>query len=159
LVALLAAVLIADRVAVICAQGRLARQIQDRGFSAKPHVTIAGFPFPTQVAVRRLNKVVIRAAGKKLGPVKVRHLDLTLHGIRGSGNRRTASQLSGTALVGFAGLAETTGMPGLTLAAGGPGRVKIQNGRSTAVTHGCRPSWLRRWISASSSTASARPKD
>ena len=64
---------------------------------------IAGFPFLTQVAARRLNKVVIRAAGKKLGPVEVRHLDLTLHGIRGSAE--TASQLSGTALVGFAGLA------------------------------------------------------
>jgi len=127
-VALLAAVLVADRVAVICAQDRLARQIQDRGFSVKPHVTIAGFPFLTQVAARRLNKVVIRAAGKKLGPVEVRQLDLTLHGIRGSGNRRTASQLSGTALVGFAGLAGMTGMPGLTLAADGPDRVKITVG-------------------------------
>ena len=130
-VALLAAVLVADRVAVICAQDRLARQIQDRGFSVKPHVTITGFPFLTQVAARRLNKVVIRAAGKKLGPVKVRHLDLTLHGIRGSGNGRTASRLSGTALVGFAGLAGMTGMtgmPGLTLAADGPDRVKITVG-------------------------------
>jgi hypothetical protein len=133
-VALLAVVLIADRVAVICAQDRLARQIQDRGFSVRPHVTIAGFPFLTQVAARRLNKVVIRAVGKELGPVKVRHLDLTLHGIRGSGNGRTASQLSGTALVGFAGLAGLaglagmTGMPGLTLAADGPDRVKITAG-------------------------------
>ena len=91
-VALLAVVLIADRVAVIRAQDRLARQVQDRGFSVKPHVTIAGFPFLTQVAARRLNKVVIRAAGKKLGPVEVRQLDLTLHGIRGSGNGRTASR-------------------------------------------------------------------
>jgi hypothetical protein len=134
MVALLAVVLIADRVAVIRAQDRLARQIQDRGFSGKPHVTIAGFPFLTQVAARRLNKVVIRAAGKQLGPVKVRHLDLTLHGIRGSGNGRTAAQLSGTALIGFAGLAGLaglggmTGMPGLTLAADGPGRVKITAG-------------------------------
>ena len=128
LVALLAVVLIADRLAVICAQDRLARQIQDRGFSVKPHVTIAGFPFLTQLAARRLNKVVIRAAGKKLGPVKVKHLDLTLHGIRGSGNGRTASQLSGTAMVGFAGLAGMTGMPGLTLAADGPDRVKITVG-------------------------------
>ena len=82
-VALLAVVLIANRVAVICAQDRLARQIQDRGFSGKPHVTIAGFPFLTQAAARRLDKVVIRAAGKKLGPLEVRHLDLTLHGMRG----------------------------------------------------------------------------
>ena len=128
LVALLAMVLIADRLAVICAQDRLARQIQDRGFSVKPHVTIAGFPFLTQVAARRLNKVVIRAAGKKLGPVRVKHLDLTLHGMRRSGNGRTASQLSGTALVGFAGLAGMTGMPGLTLAADGADRVKITVG-------------------------------
>ncbi len=110
--ALLAVMLTADRVAVICAQDRLARQIQDRGFSAKPHVTIAGFPFLTQVAARRLNKVVIRGAGKKLGPVKVRHFDLTLYGMRGSGNGRTASRLSGTALVGFAGLAGMTGNAG-----------------------------------------------
>ena len=128
LVALLAVVLIADRLAVICAQDRLAKQIQARGFSVKPHVTIAGFPFLTQVAARRLNKVVIRAAGKKLGPVKVKHLDLTLYGMRGSGNGRTASQLSGTALVGFAGLAGMTGMPGLTLAADGADRGKITVG-------------------------------
>ncbi len=127
-VALLAVVLIADRVAVICAQDRLARQIQDRGFSVKPQVTISGFPFLTQAAARRLNKVVIRTAGKKLGPVEVRRLDLTLHGIRGSGAGRTASLLSGTALAGFAGLAGTTGMPGLTLAADGPGRVRITVG-------------------------------
>jgi hypothetical protein len=123
MVALLAVVLIADRVAVIRAQDRLARQIQDRGFSGKPHVTIAGFPFLTQVAARRLNKVVIRAAGKQLGPVKVRHLDLTLHGIRGSGGGRTACQLSGTALIGFAGLAGLAGMTGMTGMTGSAARV------------------------------------
>jgi hypothetical protein len=126
--ALLAVVLMADRVAVICAQDRVARQIGDQGFSAKPHVTIAGFPFLTQVAARRLNKVVIRAEGKKLGPVGVKRLDLTLHGIRASSGGRTASRLSGTALVGFAGLAGMTGTPGLTLSAGGPDRVGITAG-------------------------------
>jgi len=122
-VALLGVALTADRAAVIRAQDRIARQIQDRGFPAKPHVTIAGFPFLAQVAARRLDKVVIRAAGQNLGPVEVKRLDLTLHGIRLSG--RTASRFSGTALVGFAGLA---GMPGLTLCAGGPDRVKITVG-------------------------------
>ncbi|HEX2746158.1 MAG TPA: DUF2993 domain-containing protein [Streptosporangiaceae bacterium] len=117
-VALLAVLLIADRVAVICAQDRLARQIRDRGFCVKPQVSIAGFPFLTQVAAGRLNKVVIRAAGKKLGPVKVRHLDLTLHGIRGSGGGRTACQLSGTALIGFAGLPGLAGLAGLPGLAG-----------------------------------------
>ena len=125
---LLAVVLMADRVAVIRAEDRVARQIGDRGFSAKPHVIIAGFPFLTQVAARRLNKVVIRAEGKKLGPVEVKRLDLTLHGIRAGSGGRTASRLSGTALVGFAGLAGMTGTPGLTLSADGPDRVKITAG-------------------------------
>ena len=125
-VALLGVAVTADRVAVIRAQGWIARQIQDRGFPAEPQVTIAGFPFLAQVAARRLDKVVIRTAGKNLGPVEVKRLDLTLHGIRVSG--RTASRLSGTALVGFAGLAGLAGMPGLTLCAGGPDRVKITVG-------------------------------
>lgn len=125
-VALLGVALTADRVAVIRAQDRIARQIQDRGFAAKPHVTIAGFPFLAQVAARRLDKVVISAAGKNLGPVEVKRLDLTLHGIRVSG--RTASRFSGTALVGVAGLAGLAGMPGLTLCADGLDRVKITVG-------------------------------
>jgi hypothetical protein len=126
--ALVAVALTADRVAVIRTQGRMARRIEAWGFSARPEVTIAGFPFLTQMAARRLNRVVIRAAGKKLGPVEVKHLDLTLHGIHGRGNGRTASRLSGTALVGFAGLAGIPGTPGLTLSADGPDRVKITVG-------------------------------
>src|SRR5271165_6380251 len=69
---LLAVVLVADRVAVIRAEHRVARRIGDRGFSAEPHVIIAGFPFLTQLAARRLNKVVIRAEGTKLGPLEVK---------------------------------------------------------------------------------------
>jgi hypothetical protein len=127
--ALLAVVLVVDRVAVICAEDRIATRIGDRGFAAKPQVSIAGFPFLTQVAARRLNKVVISAVGTKLGRVEVRRLDLTLHGIRASSSGgKTASRLSGTALVGFAGLAGMTGMPGLTLSADGPDRVKITAG-------------------------------
>ncbi len=129
-VALLAVAVMADRVAVIRAQDRMARRIEARGFAADPHVIIAGFPFLTQVAARRLHTVVIRAAGKKLGPVEVKHLHLTLHGIRGStrGTWRTAARLSGTALVGFAGLAGIPGTPGLMLSADGPDRMKITVG-------------------------------
>jgi hypothetical protein len=127
---LVAVVLIADRVAVICAQDRVAARLEDRGFPAKPRVTIAGFPFLAQVAARRLNKVVISAAGKKLGPVEVKRLDVTVHGIRVSASHhgRTASRLSGTALVGFAGLAGVSGTPGVTVCADGPDRVKITAG-------------------------------
>ena len=130
LVTVLAVLLIADRVAVGYAEDRLAARIEDWGFAARPQVTIAGFPFLTQVAARRVNKVVISAAGKKLGPVEVKRLDVTLYGIRVSagGNTSTASRLSGTARVGFAGLAGVAGMPGLTVSADGPDRVKITAG-------------------------------
>jgi LmeA-like phospholipid-binding len=120
-VALLAALLVADRVAVIDVQGRIAAQVGDWGFSAGPQVRIAGFPFLTQLAAGRLSKVVICAAGKKLGPVQVKRLDVTLYGVRASrgGKGRTASRLSGTALVGFAGLAEAGRTPGWAACGGG----------------------------------------
>ncbi len=113
-VALAAALLAADRIAVMRVQGRIAAQVEGWGFAAGPQVKVAGFPFLTQLAARRLGKVVIRAAGKKLGPVQVRHLDVTLYGVRAGrgGTGRTALRLSGTVLVGFAGLAEAGRLPG-----------------------------------------------
>jgi LmeA-like phospholipid-binding len=119
--ALLAALLAADRVAVIHVQGRIAAHVGDWGFPAGPHVRIAGFPFLPQLAAGRLSKVVIRAAGKKLGPVQVKRLDITLYGVRssGGGRGRTAARLSGTALVGLAGLAEAGGTSGWAARGGG----------------------------------------
>lgn len=113
-VALAAALLAADRIAVVRVQGRIAAQVEGWGFPAGPHVKIAGFPFLTQLAARRLGKVVIRAAGKSLGPVQVKHFDITLYGVRAGrgGTGRTVSRLSGTALVGFAGLPEAAGCLG-----------------------------------------------
>ena len=129
-VALLAALLIADRVALVYATNRLATEIEGRGFPAKPQVSIAGFPFLTQMAAKRLDKVMVSAAGKKLGPVEVKRLEVTLYGIRVSSNYRvrTAAELSGTALIGFAGLAGVAGLPGFTVAADGPRQVKVTVG-------------------------------
>jgi hypothetical protein len=94
----------------------------------RPHERLCRvLAFLTQLAARRLDKVMISAAGKKLGPAEITRLDLTLYGIRASpgGKGRTASRLSGTALIGFAGLAGAAGTPGLTVCADGPDRVKI----------------------------------
>jgi hypothetical protein len=120
-VALLAALIVADRVAVIHVQGQIAAHMGDWGFPAGPHVRIAGFPFLPQLAARRVSKVVICAAGKKLGPVQVKRLDVTLYEVRATrgGKGRTASRLSGTALVGFAGPAEAGGKPGWAVWGGG----------------------------------------
>ena len=125
-VAVLAFVLLADRVAVICAQNRLATRIADRGFAARPRVRIAGFPFLTQLAAGRMTQVVISAAGKKLGSVEVKRLDITLRGIRLSFRGvAAAASVCGTALVGFTGLAGIAGTAGLAIAADGSDRVKI----------------------------------
>jgi hypothetical protein len=99
----------------------------NRGLPTKPHVTITGFPFLTQVAIRLLNKVTVSAAGGKLGPMGVKRLDVTAYMVRlnASYHASAASQLSGTALIGFASLAGITGLPGLTVSADGPDRVKI----------------------------------
>lgn len=127
LMALLVLVLIADRVAVSYAENRVATRLQNQGFPGRPQVTIAGFPFLTQAAARRVGKVLISAAGKKLGPVEVKRLDVTLYGVRmnSGASGGTASRVTGTALVGFAGIARVAGIPGLTVAADGQDRVKI----------------------------------
>jgi len=120
-VALLAALIVADRVAVIHVQGRIAARMEDWGFPVGPQVRIAGFPFLHQLAAGRLSEVVIFAAGKRLGPVQVKRLDVTLYEVRPSrgGNGRTASRLSGTALVGLGGLAEAGGTPRWAVYGGG----------------------------------------
>jgi LmeA-like phospholipid-binding len=129
-VGVLAILLVADRVAVIYAADRVAARIADRGFAAKPHVRIAGFPFLTQVAGRRLTKVVISAADRRRGPVELKRLDITASGVRVTFGctASTAARLRGTALVGFAGLAGMAGTPALTIAADGADRVKITLG-------------------------------
>ena len=126
-VALVAALLGADRAAMLYAENRIATQMMNRGFPAKPHVSIAGFPFLTQVAIRLVNKVTVSAAGGKLGPMEVKRLDVTAYGVRinASYHASAASQLSGTALIGFASLAGVAGLPGLAVSADGPDRVKI----------------------------------
>ncbi len=124
-VAVLAALIIADRIAVSRVQDRIATSLQERGFAAKPQVTILGFPFLTQAAARSLRKVVISAAGRKVGPVEIKRLDVTLYGAWVSATSSTADRYSGTALVGFAGIAWLAGTPGLTITAGDPGQLKI----------------------------------
>ena len=125
-VAVLAFLLVADRVAVICAQDRVATRIADHGFAARPRVRIAGWPFLTQLAAGRMTRVVVSAAGKKRGPVEVKRLDITLHGVRFRvRGAAAAASVCGTALVGFTGLAGMAGTAGLTIAADGSDRVKI----------------------------------
>ena len=126
-VLMLAALVIADRVAVLRVQDRIATQLAGRGFAGKPRVTIAGFPFLTQAAARSLRKVVISGPGRRAGPLEIKHIDVTLYGawVTPGYTSSTARCYRGTALLGFAGIARVAGTPGLTVTGDGPGQLKI----------------------------------
>ncbi|HUY45076.1 MAG TPA: DUF2993 domain-containing protein [Streptosporangiaceae bacterium] len=118
LVVLLGLFVVADRVAVAYADNQFATQIQKQGFSTKPHVTIEGFPFLTQLAGRRFNDVQITANNEKTGPVTIDNINATLRGIKlNSGfSSGTVSSINGTGLITFASLAGASDVPGLKIA-------------------------------------------
>jgi hypothetical protein len=127
LVVLLGLVIVADRAAAAYADNRVATQMQAKGFSTKPHVTIEGFPFLTQVASRDFHDVQITATGEKAGPVEIDQINATLTDVRlNSGyTGGTVSQISGTGLITFASLAGASSAPGLKISAVSNDEVKI----------------------------------
>jgi LmeA-like phospholipid-binding len=111
----------ADRVAVAVAENKMASQIENAGFPAKPHVTIEGFPFLTQLAKKDFNEVVISASNVTEGPLEIASVNATLHGmhlINGFTGARIDT-INGSALITFGALASAGGVPqGITLTAG-----------------------------------------
>jgi LmeA-like phospholipid-binding len=118
---------IADRAAAAYAENQLASQIKSQGFPVKPNVTIAGFPFLTQLAARDFNEVNISASNVSEGPLNVASINAALHGVHidSSFHGATVDQINGSALITFAGLASAAGLGnGITLSAAGPNEVK-----------------------------------
>jgi DUF2993 family protein len=127
LVIILALLVIADRAAAAYADNRAATEMQANGFSSKPHVTIEGFPFLTQVASRDFHDIQITATGEKAGPVQIDQINATMTGVRmNSGfSQGTVSQLSGTGLITFASLAGASNVPGIKISAASSDEVKL----------------------------------
>ncbi len=119
LIVLLVLLVIADRASVAYAENRMAQQIQSQGLSSKPHVSIEGFPFLTQVLARDLHQVNITAPTVTEGPVDIRNLAATLQGVHlnSSYNGGTVDHLSGTALITFGDLMGGSGGPTVTVTA------------------------------------------
>ncbi|MEP7024139.1 MAG: DUF2993 domain-containing protein [Actinomycetota bacterium] len=115
---LLIILVVVDRIGVIVAQGKIASEIQNQGFSTKPSVSIRGFPFLTQVVTRDLKNVEISADRVTAGPVVVRHLDANMKDIKidSSFSSGTVGSLDGSGLISFGGLSKTIG----NLVGGGP---------------------------------------
>ncbi len=119
-----------DRAANAYAEDQMASQVQSSlALSGKPHVTIQGFPFLTQVAARTFNTVDVNASNETAGPggqLEIASLTATLHGMHIHGtNSATVDQFTASALVTFTALAHAGGIPqGITLASDGGNQIK-----------------------------------
>jgi LmeA-like phospholipid-binding len=83
------------------AESEAATQIQKQGFPKKPSVSIAGFPFLTQVISRNFHQITISSSDIPEGPVKITSLDVVAHNVKLKSNFQsgTAGPLDGTVLI------------------------------------------------------------
>jgi hypothetical protein len=108
LVLILAGLLVAaDRIAVAYAQNTIASEIQTQAnLSAKPSVTIEGFPFLTQVLSRDVKQIDISASNVKENTLTISSITATATGVHISSSFKgaTIDQIHGTALITYANL-------------------------------------------------------
>jgi LmeA-like phospholipid-binding len=133
---------VADQVAKGYAQNRVAQQIQQQsGLSAKPSVTIEGWPFLTQVLAHDLKTVDISASNVRADSGKL-PFDVTAKAtgvhLNSSFTGATVDHINGQAVVPFSSVA--TLVPGAGAAtitadpADGPNAVKVNLGAAGSVT-------------------------
>ena len=135
IVALLVAI---DFAARVVAQNVMASKIEQQGLQHKPDVSIAGFPFLTQLASRDFGQVNLKAVDQTDGPVTITRIDATGRDIKLNSyafSSGTIGSLSGTAVISFSSLSNTLTQQvgplgsllngaGLSLTAAGPHEVK-----------------------------------
>jgi hypothetical protein len=137
LVVLIILLVAGDFVAKAVAQNVLAAQIQKHGFPKKPSVSIAGFPFLTQVISRNIQQVTISSTNIPEGPIKISKISAKASGIHlNSGfSSGKVSRLAGSVLVTFPALDNTLNSQlgplgsvlsssGLTLSSAGHDQIK-----------------------------------
>ena len=130
LIVIVLVLVLGDRAANAYAEDQMASQIQSSlDLSGKPHVTIQGFPFLTQLAASNFKTVDVNASNETAGPggqLEIASLTATLHGMHIHGtNSATVDQFTASALVTFTALAHAGGIPqGITLSADGPNQIK-----------------------------------
>jgi hypothetical protein len=142
LVLLVALFVAADRILAAYTQNMIASTIQTQAdLSAKPSVTIKGFPFLTQVAARDVRQVDISATNVTAAKTKVTISSLTatatgVH-INSSFNGATIDQINGSVLITYSALENVLQIPGATIAAdpsGGANAVTIGEGSLASAT-------------------------
>lgn len=88
------------------AENEAAIQIQKHGFPKKPSVSIAGFPFLTQVVSRHFQKVTISSSNIPEGPFTISKLSVAASNVHLSSSFKsgTAGPLNGTLLISLGAL-------------------------------------------------------
>ncbi len=130
LIVIIVVLVVGDRAANAFTEDQMASQFQSSlELSGKPHVTIQGFPFLTQLAARDFHQVNINASNEAAGPggqLQIQSLTATLHGMHIKSTSSTEiDDFSASALVTFTALAHAGNLPdGITLAADGPNKIK-----------------------------------
>jgi LmeA-like phospholipid-binding len=129
---------VADFAARAFAESTLATKIEQRGLSAKPNVTIGGFPFLTQAASKDFGHVSISASNVTDGSVTLTSVRASATNVRVSSyafNSGTIGHVNGSVLIDFASLGSTLAHDvgplgallkgaGLDLTAAGPHEVR-----------------------------------
>jgi hypothetical protein len=120
----------ADRITVGIAESQIAKRIQQsQNLATKPSVTIAGFPFLTQLIGMKLDKVSVDARGIQRNGVRVTDLHADLMGVAPSNGFKEADvdHLSGTALFSWTDMESAAAAQGLdvTLAEGPDDTVRV----------------------------------
>jgi hypothetical protein len=101
--------------------------------SSRPSVTIAGFPFVTQVLSGVYEEVRVSAVDVPTATVPVATMTATLHQVRLQGSSSvTASSAVGLALLHWADLAAAAPVPGVELSAG-PSSDQVRVSRTVTV--------------------------
>lgn len=120
----------ADRISVGIAESQIAKRIQtSQNLPSKPSVTIANFPFLTQLVGMKLDKVSVDARSIVHNNVRVTDLHVDLNGVSPSNgfNEADVDHLSGTALFSWADLQAAAASQNLdvTLAPGPDNTVRV----------------------------------
>jgi hypothetical protein len=119
------------------AESEAASQIQSHGFPTRPSVSIAGFPFLTQVITRHFDQVTISAANIPEGPITISKLNVVASDIRLSSgfSSGTTGPLHGTILISLGALGDALGAAGplAGFLGGGSGGLKVHSVGSNEV--------------------------
>lgn len=137
LIVLGALLVVADRVGAWAAERAVAEQVaqelQEYGVTASaPDVSVGGFPFLTQAMAGRYESVGVRLRDVESEGLRLPVLDLTATDVTASMSTLLersgpvdAAEVAGTAVIGYASVAELTELPELSLAAAPDGAVEV----------------------------------